>query len=43
VADGIDGINHFLSVAPEGQNAIDGLVAVLTVKIIERPEEVEAK
>ena len=26
------------SVAPEGKNAIDGLVAVLTVKIVGRPE-----
>jgi hypothetical protein len=26
------------SVAPEGKNAIDGLVAVLTVKIVGRPQ-----
>ena len=31
------------SVAPEGKNAIDGLVAVLTVKIVSRPQDVEEK
>ncbi|KAI5828603.1 hypothetical protein K523DRAFT_244114 [Schizophyllum commune Tattone D] len=31
-----DGINHYQSVPEDGQPAIDGLVAVLTVKITER-------
>ena len=31
------------SVAPEGKNAIDGLVAVLTVKIVSRPQVEAAK
>ena len=31
------------SVAPEGKNAIDGLVAVLTVKIVGRPPVEAAK
>lgn len=30
-----DGINHYSSVAVNGQNAIDGLVAVLTVKLVQ--------
>lgn len=33
-----EGINHYITVAPEGKNAIDGLVAVLTVKIVSRPQ-----
>jgi len=33
-----DGINHFLSVQEDGFPAIDGLVAVLTVKITGRPQ-----
>lgn len=32
-----DGINHHLSVGVNGSNAIDGLVAVMTVKIVSRP------
>ncbi|KLO08546.1 hypothetical protein SCHPADRAFT_908523 [Schizopora paradoxa] len=32
-----DGINHFITVG-DGQNAVDGLVAVLTVKISQRPQ-----
>ena len=32
-----DGINHYLSVGVNGTNAIDGLVAVMQVKIVERP------
>jgi len=32
-----DGINHYLTVEANGQPAIDGLVAVLTVKIVSRP------
>ncbi|KAH7885465.1 hypothetical protein F5I97DRAFT_1810757 [Phlebopus sp. FC_14] len=31
------GINHFQSVAVNGENAIDGLVAVMTVKILSMP------
>ncbi|KIJ17566.1 hypothetical protein PAXINDRAFT_167571 [Paxillus involutus ATCC 200175] len=31
------GINHFQSVAVNGSNAIDGLVAVMTVKIVTEP------
>ncbi|KAG6853086.1 hypothetical protein C0991_006980 [Blastosporella zonata] len=31
------GINHNLTVAVDGVNAVDGLVAVLTVKITEKP------
>jgi hypothetical protein len=31
------GINHYLTVAGNGTNAIDGLVAVINVKIVERP------
>ncbi|KAG0704456.1 hypothetical protein DFH29DRAFT_873686 [Suillus ampliporus] len=32
-----NGINHYQSVAVNGLNAIDGLVAVLTVKIVQQP------
>ncbi|KAJ3550816.1 hypothetical protein NM688_g4993 [Phlebia brevispora] len=32
-----NGINHYLTVAGNGINAVDGLVAVLQVKIVERP------
>lgn len=32
-----DGINHYLSVGVNGSNAIDGLVAVMTVRIVSRP------
>ncbi|KII90695.1 hypothetical protein PLICRDRAFT_174075 [Plicaturopsis crispa FD-325 SS-3] len=32
-----DGINHFQSVPINGSNAVDGLVAVMTVKITARP------
>lgn len=31
------GINHYLTVGANGTNAIDGLVAVMLVKIVERP------
>lgn len=33
-----EGINHFQSVADDGDNAIDGLVAVMTVKITQQPQ-----
>jgi len=33
-----DGINHFQSVANDDNNAIDGLVAVMTVKITQQPQ-----
>ncbi|KAG2138604.1 uncharacterized protein EDB93DRAFT_1322318 [Suillus bovinus] len=32
-----DGINHYQSVAVNGLNAIDGLVAILTVKMVNQP------
>jgi hypothetical protein len=32
-----NGINHYQSVAIDGSNAIDGLVAILTVKIAAKP------
>lgn len=32
-----DGVNHFQSVAPTNGTAIDGLVAVMQVKIVARP------
>ncbi|KAG5726526.1 hypothetical protein E4T56_gene15352, partial [Termitomyces sp. T112] len=32
-----DGINHNLTVAVSGRNAVDGFVAILTVKITEKP------
>ncbi|KAI6030426.1 hypothetical protein F5J12DRAFT_800289 [Pisolithus orientalis] len=32
------GINHYQSVAVNGSNAIDGLVAVMTVKVLSKPE-----
>ena len=32
-----DGINHFLTVSVNGSNAIDGLVGVMNVKIVDRP------
>lgn len=32
-----DKINHYLTVEEDGHPAVDGLVAVLTVKIIKRP------
>ncbi|OBZ71467.1 hypothetical protein A0H81_08663 [Grifola frondosa] len=31
------GVNHYLTVGGNGINAIDGLVAVLTVKVVSRP------
>ena len=34
-----DGINHYQTVATDGNNAIDGLVAVLTVKITQQPQQ----
>ncbi|WVQ99268.1 hypothetical protein IAU59_006400 [Kwoniella sp. CBS 9459] len=33
-----DDINHYITVEEDGRPAIDGLVAVLTVKIVARPE-----
>ena len=33
-----DGVNHAGSVAVNGLNAVDGLVAVMQVKIVKRPE-----
>ncbi|KAG6854545.1 hypothetical protein C0991_005457 [Blastosporella zonata] len=36
------GINHNLTVAVNGVNAVDGLVAVLTVKIMEKPTTSDA-
>ena len=33
-----NGINHYLSVGANGTNAVDGLVAVMTVKIVEKPQ-----
>ncbi|KAH8104647.1 hypothetical protein BXZ70DRAFT_921860 [Cristinia sonorae] len=38
LANSSDGVNHYLSVGVNGSNAIDGLVAVMTVKILSRPE-----
>lgn len=32
-----DGINHYLTVGGNGINAVDGLVAVMQVKIVDRP------
>ena len=32
-----DGVNHYLTVGVNGSNAIDGLVAVMTAKIVSRP------
>ena len=32
-----NGINHYLTVGVNGSNAIDGLVAVMQVKIVQRP------
>lgn len=32
-----DGINHYLSVPVDGMNAVDGLVALMQVKIVARP------
>jgi hypothetical protein len=37
MANGSQGINHYLSVGVNGTNAVDGLVALLTVKITSRP------
>ncbi len=37
LANSSDGVNHFATVAVNGANAIDGLVAVMQVKIVERP------
>lgn len=34
---GSQGINHYLTVAGDGINAVDGLVAVMQVNIVERP------
>ncbi|KAL1408791.1 hypothetical protein Q8F55_005604 [Vanrija albida] len=36
--DSSDGVNHYITVEAEGHPAIDGLVAVLTVKITGRPQ-----
>lgn len=40
LANSSDNINHYITVEDDGQPAIDGLVAVLTVKITDRPEGV---
>ena len=32
-----DGVNHYITVEEDGRPAIDGLVAVMQVKIISRP------
>ena len=32
-----NGINHYITVGANGTNAIDGLVAIMHVKIVERP------
>ncbi|KAH9057400.1 hypothetical protein EDB87DRAFT_1107538 [Lactarius vividus] len=37
LTNGSDGINHYLSVGANGTNAVDGLVALLTVKILSSP------
>lgn len=37
LANSSDGVNHYLSVGVDGRPAIDGLVAVMQVKIISRP------
>ncbi|KAK7690122.1 hypothetical protein QCA50_006771 [Cerrena zonata] len=37
LANSSDGVNHYLSVAVDGRPAVDGLVAVMQVKIISRP------
>jgi hypothetical protein len=37
LTNGSDGINHYLSVGANGTNAVDGLVAMLTVKILTSP------
>ncbi|KAI9443557.1 hypothetical protein H4582DRAFT_2118377 [Lactarius indigo] len=38
LTNGSDGINHYLSVGANGTNAVDGLVALLTVKILSSPQ-----
>lgn len=40
--DSSDGINHYITVEENGQPAIDGLVAVLTVKITAQPQSSSA-
>lgn len=37
LANSSNGVNHYLSVGANGTNAADGLVAVMHVKIVERP------
>ncbi|KAF8260263.1 hypothetical protein EI94DRAFT_918191 [Lactarius quietus] len=37
LTNGSNGINHYLSVGANGTNAVDGLVALLTVKILSSP------
>lgn len=37
LANSSEGVNHFQSVPVDGQNAVDGLVAVMQVKIVARP------
>ncbi|KAH8981883.1 hypothetical protein EDB92DRAFT_1952784 [Lactarius akahatsu] len=37
LTNGSDGINHYLSVGANGTSAVDGLVALLTVKILSSP------
>lgn len=37
LANSSDGVNHYLSVAVDGRPAVDGLVAVMQVKIVSRP------
>jgi hypothetical protein len=32
-----EGINHYLTVEVDGMPAVDGLVAVMTAKIVKRP------
>ncbi|EIM85776.1 uncharacterized protein STEHIDRAFT_147412 [Stereum hirsutum FP-91666 SS1] len=38
LANGSDGINHFLSVGANGTSAVDGLVALMEVKMLETPQ-----
>jgi hypothetical protein len=37
IANGSDGINHYLSVGANGTNAADGLVALMNVRILTSP------
>lgn len=43
LSNGSDGINHFLSVGANGTSAVDGLVALMEVKMLETPQRLTSR